>query len=337
MVHGPFALQAPARATWLTRVRSFLGMRLRTPVAFQESRITESRLPAPPESTGFPLSALQAMEVPELGEAPRARYLAWLLAAEPAPKRPDPQGPGRVLAALDAELAAPKGCTRLLRRAPNVVPRLMEALRSDYYSSFEIAQHVEKDVVLMAEVMRVARSCIYSHYMQRRPTVAQAIDLLGSAGLNEVIARVLFRPLFNAPAGSRSFHVGNRVLEDANRCAGATVALSGELQVDPVDAHLAGLLQCAGWSALVRALELHGLLGEVHLDAIESAGFADALFARRDRMLAQLLLAWEVSPALTMLAQAIGAGAPWPPLLEALERAQAHVIVRRLDALEAVH
>lgn len=323
------AAPPPERASWLARVRRFLRPRGPRPLGGEGPDGPPSELAG---ASCFAQSLLDCTLLPPDVDLQRAAYLRWLLAAPPAPRR-GAAAPLHVLGVVDLELNSREGCARLLRRAPNVVPRLMEALRSERYSTFEIARYVEKDVVLMTEVMRVARSCLYSHYMQRRPTMTQAVDLLGSAGLGEVIARVLFRPLFSAPAGSRAFHSGQRVLEDANRCAGLAIALSGDLALDPVDAHLAGLLQGAGWSALLRALEVHGALDALHEGTLESEDFARTLFQRRDRMLAQLLLAWDVSPSLTEMARATEAGSADVPLLNVLQRAQDLVVLRRLQAL----
>jgi HD-like signal output (HDOD) protein len=314
----------------MQRVRHFLRARRAAP---PDSQALPGEAAAAPGATAVASSLLDCTALPPDLPLCRAPYLRWLLAAPPAPRKPGSGSAARVLAAIDTELDSREGGARLLRRAPHVVPRLIEALRSDRYSTFEVAKYVEKDVVLMTEVMRVARSCLYSHYMQRRPTVAQAVDLLGSAGLNEVIARVLFRPLFNAPAGSRSFQAGQHVLDDANRCAGLAIALSADIALDPVDAHLAGLLQGAGWSALLRALEVNGALDQLHVATLDDERFAGRLFARRDRMLAQLLRAWNVSPSLNELAEALDARADDVPLHNVLGRAQDLVMLRRLQAL----
>ena len=264
----------------------------------------------------------------------RGTYLCSLLAVRAPAPHDRADAADLVLAALDAALDPRVSCDKLLRRAPDVLPRLINSLRDHNYARTEVARHIERDALLTAEVLRMARSTLFAHLVRGAPTVPQAIDLLGRMGLKQVIARVLLRPLLSMDAGGLQLRAAARIWDDAERCAVLSATVAPGFGVDPGDAYLAGLLLTMGWSAALRALEIHGAAAHLHADLLQSPGMADALYRRRDRIVARLLPAWDVSPGLTRMAHALGAepGAVHPPLLALLPAVEHLVRLQRLGA-----
>ncbi len=265
--------------------------------------------------------------------AGRPRYLVWLLPLPATPKRQDPRVADRALAALDAALDSRDGWSRLVGRAPNIVPRLMNTLRSLAWSRADVAGLIERDALLTAEVLRLARSSLFAHLLRgRAPTLSQAIDLLGSEGLQDAVARVLMHPLFVADGTGLRARAATRLQDESERCARLVVALAP--RSDPVDAYLAGLLLGVGWSAVLKALELERIEPALHRGLLERPDFAQALLGRRDQLLGRLVAAWNLSEPLNRLALLLD-DPDLPgvdePLTGALRQAQDLLVLRRLQ------
>lgn len=292
----------------------------------------------------LPASPAPAAGIPETLPPPvapadaQARYLTWLLPLPVTPRRTDPHAARRALAALDVELENREGWSRLVGRAPNIVPRLMNTLRSLAWSRADVAGLIERDPMLTALVMRRARSTLFAHLLRGRPpTLSQAIDLLGSEGLQDAVSRALMHPLFVDEGSGLRARAAGRLQEEAERCGRLTASLAP--QADPVDAYLAGLLLGVGWSAVLRALELQRIEPLLHRALLEQPSFSDGLLARRDRLLGRLIRTWQLSAPLDAVALRLEAsGYPTAsaaladdPLHRALARAEDLVVLRRLQ------
>lgn len=272
-----------------------------------------------------------------VGPADRARYLAWLLAADTQPVLRNPPDPCGLLRAADAEIHGKGSCTKLLRRSPSVLPRLIRILRNETYTRAELARQIEQDVVLTAEVLRMARSALYAHHGGTSPSVQHAVAVLGSVGVEQVIARVLVRPLYQSDSTSLQARSAQRMWEDSERCATVCVLLAHRFEQDLFDAYVAGLLLNTGWNAMLRTFELHRVELALQPGALHVPALQDALLLRRDRLLARLVPAWDLGPRLTALGRALEAppGTERAPLLRLLDEAQAVVMRRRVDELSA--
>jgi HD-like signal output (HDOD) protein len=269
--------------------------------------------------------------------AERAGYLAWLLAADTVTPMAWPPHPACLLRAADAEIHGKGSCTKLLRRSPSVLPRLIRILRNETYTRAELARHIEQDVVLTAEVLRMARSALYAQFGGGSPSVQHAVAVLGSAGVEQVIARVLVRPLYQSETASLQARASARMWEESERCATVCAMLAHRYEQDMFDAYVAGLLLNTGWNAMLRAFELHLVEPALQPAALHDPALQEALTLRRDRLLARLMPAWDLSPRLTALARSLEApaGAPRGPLHDLLAHAQGVVMRRRVDELAA--
>lgn len=314
---------------------------------------TAARLAPPPPPTPqggvAPTSAAAdsiARSSPALdSDAPallRPLYLLCLLGSTPQPgsaasaaataSAPDPAAL-QMLERLDRVIASDILSQQLLLRAPAVVPQLMRSLRDEAYSSVDVARRISRDTVLTAEVIRLASNTLRSADMAA-VNLAQAVAVIGTQGLRQVIARVVLRPLFAAHGDTLSARAAPHIWADANKKARLCAMLAAGGAFDPLDAYLAGLLHNAGWSAALRAIDGQSAA------ALPAASWAhpdivDALFLRRDRLFAKLVPAWQVGLALDALADEIGqAGldAAASPLARLLRQAQELAMLHSLQA-----
>lgn len=274
----------------------------------------------------------------------RPVFLMYLLGCTPHPvpalavpavlAEPDPAALP-MLDHLDRVIASYAQYSQLLPRAPDVVPQLMRTLRDDSYSTVDVAQRISRDVVLSAEVIRLASITLRrSDMAQAEADLAQAVAVIGTQGLRCVIARVVLRPLFAAHGNTLSARAAPHIWADAEKKARLCASLAHGSGIDPLDAYLAGLLHSAGWSAAMRAID--GAPGAA-LPATSwgHPEIADALFLRRDRLFAKLVAPWQLGPALTALAHEIGhtgLDAAASPMAQLLRQSQELAALHTLQA-----
>jgi HD-like signal output (HDOD) protein len=285
----------------------------------------------PPDDLAFS----QDVQAGELTSDAVGAYLAWLLGVDHGKPARVAVAPAALVQAADLEINSKGSCVRLLRRSPTVLPRLIRILRNETYSIAELASQIQQDTVLTAEVLRMARSALYAREPAAAIHVRQAVTILGSTGVEQVIARVVARPLYRSDGSSLQARAAERLWEESERCAIACAQLARREGVDGFDAYVAGLLQNAGWGALLRIFEIHGvepvLTANVLLDPVHQR----ALLRRRDQLLARLIPAWELTAGLTAMASSLGSDLAGPelPLARVLRTAQEQVMHRRLADL----
>jgi hypothetical protein len=261
---------------------------------------------------------------------PPPSLLAWLLDAA-APHHGAPTAAERAaLAPLDALLARPAWPADLLPRAPAVIPQLLGLLRQEMPSRAAIVQQIGKDVVLAAEVLRMARSPYYRSRAEI-DTLDAAVTLLGTSGLQSAIARVVLKPVFDTQAGGLAGRSARRAWELAEREAEACADLAAQAGIERFEGFLAGLLHGTGRTALLRTLDRAG----IEPASPWSLAFDHALEDRADRMFGRLALGWQITPALSELAAAVAqrgledAGLPLAAALRQAQRQAAAVLAAR--------
>jgi HD-like signal output (HDOD) protein len=261
--------------------------------------------------------------------------LAWLLDV-PTPQAHTALSPTEsdLLQRLDAQLAPRTLPPNLLPRAAAVVPQLLGLLRREETPRAEVARQVAKDALLTAEVFRVARSAAYG--MQKVERLEGALDRIGDAGLKQAMARVLLKPVFQAPAGGLIATISPRLWLYAE----VKSALCAELTEAPeqrLAAFLAGLVHDTGWIALLRLLERT----RRPFPRTFGSSFDAALAQRKDRLFGRLTADWGLTPELTALAQemaasgtASSAGASISTLARALREADRLCLTHLADMPE---
>lgn len=177
-----------------------------------------------------------------------------------------------------------------LPRLPTVLPQLLRSLKSDSVGGAQLAELVGRDPVLVGEVMRVSSS---SYYRTVHPILSlqHAVVLLGQEGLRRVVTLHVMKPILHASTGMFSHVAGDRLWQQAERCAHACAHLarhSGE----PFEAYLAGIVCNAGSGALVRLLDAE--------TSAQSASFSAEFLDGCARIAARLSLKvgrhWQLPP-----------------------------------------
>ncbi|WP_425258040.1 HDOD domain-containing protein [Rubrivivax sp. RP6-9] len=257
---------------------------------------------------------------PDTPPADAGAFLPWLLQGPPLRPGPVSDTEQRALHALDKVLALPVLPDELLPRAAALIPQLLAMLRQSDLPVPALAQRVAKDVVLTAEVLRLASSPYYR--AQAAVTdLQQAIALIGVAGLQAVIARVVLKPMFEAAPGPLSARAGARLWEHAEALAAHTAEQATAAGTQPFDGYLAGLLHGSGWTIALRALDRARL--DLPMPCSES--FALAAADRAHRLFGQAAQRWTITPAFSAFgtdARQRALAASRDPLAAALRAAQ---------------
>ncbi|MDP9108196.1 MAG: HDOD domain-containing protein, partial [Pseudomonadota bacterium] len=160
----------------------------------------------------------------------------------------------RVLDALQAIVDSRQSGANLVRRMPGVIPQLLQSLRTDDFSGADLARKISNDVVLVAEVVRLANSAFYST-VQAITSIEHAVLVLGQNGLRQLISGVAFKPIIGANSGHFTRLIAPRLWLQAEQCALANRLLADDDQVNSFEAFLAGLIQNVGLIAALRVME----------------------------------------------------------------------------------
>jgi hypothetical protein len=260
-------------------------------------------------------------------------FLPWLLGCTAQLPGPPTAQEQRALAALDKTLALPALPDDLLPRAAALIPQMLALLRQTDLPVPALAQHVAKDMVLAAEVLRLASSPYYR--AQAAVTdLPQAIALIGVEGLQTVIARVVLKPIFEAAPGPLHARAGARLWEHAEAMAAHTAEQAAQTGVAAFDGYLAGLLHDSGWTVALRVLDRTKL----SLSLPPTVAFADACAERAHRLFGQAAQRWHITPAFTAFgadARAHGLADSTDPLARALRQAQGPALAAVANASAA--
>ncbi len=222
---------------------------------------------------------------------PARPLLSWLLGRPAAEGPPRTDSEKKVLATLDATLALPSLPDDLLPRAAALIPQLLAMLRQTQLPVPALAQRIGKDVVLTAEVLRLASSPFYRAQGQVTD-LEQAIQLVGEAGLQSVIARVVLKPIYDATPGAWSALAAQRLWDHTEALAADSANAAAEIGAAMFDGYLAGLLHDAGWTVALRILDRAGLPAPVTM----TGDFCRAMERRAHRLFAKAAQRWNITP-----------------------------------------
>lgn len=254
----------------------------------------------PPQAS--PLHAPLPPDPPALlPESPTGgHFLPWLVSAQPAPLQPGDISAAEqsVLAELQALLLLKNLPDALLPRMADLLPQLIALTRENNLPVRAIALRVSKDPLLTAEVLRLTSSSYYN-LQQPITDIVQAIQLIGSAGLQMAIARIVLKPIYHETGGLVSASVVARLAAHAealgDRCAHLAEP-AGQLRFD---AYLAGMLHDTGWRVALYAIER----AKLKLAPVVSEKFAIEMTEVTHRLFGLAARRWPITPGFTALAQ----------------------------------
>ncbi|MDE2564889.1 MAG: HDOD domain-containing protein, partial [Burkholderiales bacterium] len=188
--------------------------------------------------------------------------------------------------------ASPPDAT-LLPRTAGVVPQVLAQLRGPAWSLPVLAEHVSRDVTLVAETLALANGALYRHG-EAVVDLAQAIRVLGADGLRRAVARIVFRPVADPRSGELAARGAAWLWTHTDRKAQLCAALAQDAGLDPFDAYLLALVHGAGWGVVLRALDA-AQAGPV---LRPGPALAAALAAARDGLCLPIARHWQLPPAL---------------------------------------
>jgi len=160
----------------------------------------------------------------------------------------------RALEALAAILSSQQSGAALVRRMPGLVPQLLQSLRNDSFSGSALSRTISSDVVLVAAVIRLANSA-HQGMGNTITSVEHAVILIGQEGLRQLITTVAFRPIIDLHSGFHTRRLAPRLWEHSERCAISARHLAADMEIEPFDAFLAGLLQNVGLIVSLRIMD----------------------------------------------------------------------------------
>lgn len=222
------------------------------------------------------------------------------------------------VAAVDVVLREPELHERWLPRAASLVPQLMRLLRQPAVNQVELAERVARDVLLTAEVLRVAGG---SAYASRGPVhdLRDALERIGILGLNQAMARVVLRPVLSPEGDAQLAPLQTLLLQHSDWQADALAVAATWEGVDAFDGFLAGLLHTAGWQALFRIVSQAQAWSSMAPDEEVAAALAE----RAHRLFGRAARHWSLSPAFQAFALAAEEGRRNDPLTQAWIKLQA--------------
>lgn len=181
-------------------------------------------------------------------------FTSWLFEAENHPDLFTNRTEDAILAELDGITKSPQSGAHLVRRMPGVIPQLLQSLRSPDFSGADLSRKIWHDVVLVAEVLRLANSASYSPGAPIT-SIDHAILILGQDGLRQLVTSVAFKPIIDLKSGHLTRRVAPRLWDQAERCAVASRLLVQDRDVDPLEAFLAGLVHNVGLTVALRVVD----------------------------------------------------------------------------------
>lgn len=220
-------------------------------------------------------------------EEVNASYTGWLFGHQDYCELQVTSVEQTILDTLDGILDSPQSGVQLVRRMPGVIPQLLQSLRTNDFSGAELARKISHDVVLVAEVIRLANSGLYAKD-DPISSIEHAVMVLGQNGLRHLITSVAFRPIIDLKSGHFNRLVAPRIWDHSEQCAIAGRLLAEQAGLNGFDAFLAGLIQNVGLIVALRIMD-QNVKGN---EALGSTAFCNALITKARKLSVSIGREW---------------------------------------------
>ncbi len=214
--------------------------------------------PARPAAPGAALSpaarpeATQALDEAQIFRRLRQLQLGVSEAAQPLADQ------DRVVTAALVAIGDPTMQRRYFPRRPNLLPKLMHAIRDESASRRELAAIIADDPSLVDGLLRMANSPFYRVKPDPIETIEGAIGLLGCDGLRSMIAVALMQPIFQVADSGAAPRFPQLVWEHTLRSAHASASHAALIEkADPFAAELLALISGLAEIVLFRVTMEH--------------------------------------------------------------------------------
>jgi len=251
-----------------------------------------------------------------------AAYYRWLTASGGYQAAPDVEQ--HILDLVRTLAADPAAAAGLVPRIPELIPQLLRDLADEDISPGDMARSVERDLVLVAEVIREANSAYYRP-LQPVKALDAALMMLGQNGLRMLLARIAFRPLIRMADQGFARQAAPVVWSQSEKSALAASLLAPGLGAGVFEAYLAGLMQNLGLVVAFRLAERAVESGKIP----GSSEFGARLFAVSRELSAAIASHWDFPPAVVQGIATVGEPDA-APLAQAVTRGDALAKLRLL-------
>ena len=255
---------------------------------------TPAPVPASPPPPA-PASVAKTSATPKFGNAVswmqrdglNADFLDWLFAEGDQSRLFASRAEQDLLAEVERVINSSQATSDMVRRMPGVIPQLLQSLRTEDFSGAELARQISNDVVLVAEVIRIANSSLYKT-AEEITSIERAVMVLGHAGLRQLITSVAFKPIIDLKSGYFTRAIAPKIWNQSEKCARANRMLAEGESVQAFEAFLAGLVQNVGFIVSLRFVDQLGRSNQ----GIGSAGFCNALVALGRKLSVDIAREW---------------------------------------------
>lgn len=182
-------------------------------------------------------AATQGLDEAEIFKRLRQLQLGVSAAAQPLPDQ------ARIVTAALVAIGDPTMQRRYFPRRPNLLPKLMHAIRDENASRRQLAGIIADDPSLVDGLLRMANSPFYRITPDPIETIEGAIALLGCDGLRSMIAVALMQPIFQVSHAGAAPRFPELVWEHTLRSAHASAPHAALIEkADPFAAELLALI-----------------------------------------------------------------------------------------------
>jgi len=182
----------------------------------------------------------------------------------------------------------------LVPRLPDVVPKIMQALRSEETDASKLTNILSDDVVLVSEVIKLANSAYYGH-TQTYKSLEQAVVNIGFNGIRQLIISVSMKPILNSSTSHflkiASAHLWDKTM---NACVLSDCAAE-KMHEDRFNAYLSSMALQTGMAVLLR--EMNNRLNDK--DVPRNEQFSKKLNAQALEISARISEKWQFPEAVT--------------------------------------
>lgn len=223
-------------------------------------------------------------------------YYRYLVGVDTVLKQPIKAQEKEVLVEIEALIKSQYKVATLIPRMPGVIPKLIQLLRSDKYNTKDVAELICTDPVLVAKVLNLANSPYFRTNVPSN-NIDQAIHQLGHNGLREIIMSVALKPIMQIDKGFFHQKAAKNIVELSQKIAIAcrVLAKQSNVNVDPFDAYVAGLMHSTGIMVVLRKLNQVSKVLEVP----ETRSFQHQAINFANQLSFLIAKQWELSDSIT--------------------------------------
>jgi HD-like signal output (HDOD) protein len=139
-------------------------------------------------------------------------------------------------------------------RLPLILPKIMSVIKDDNSTALDVANVIEEDPVLVADVIRLTNSPLYKT-KEKITSLEQATVIIGRAGLQRLVTCAILKPIHSRKGGHFTRLSSGLTWELSEKVSIAVFGLCEEDDENKFHAYLAGLLQNLGLMIGLKVLD----------------------------------------------------------------------------------